>query len=107
MVTDEIAPAYSIKLDHKVSSCSFSPTQPQILFGLSNNSLHVFDLAQDTANLFTDISLPGHRSDVRSISLSSDDSLLVSTSQGTFFIYLIRILLEKNKTFIVFYIVSP
>lgn len=88
MVTDEVAPAYSIKLDHKISSCSFSPTQPQLLFGLSNNSLQIYNLSEDSAESFTEVSLPGHRSDVRSISLSSDDSLLVSTSQGNFFFFL-------------------
>ena len=29
------------------------------------------------------IDLPGHRSDIRSVSFSSDDTLLMSTSSGT------------------------
>lgn len=80
-VTDEIAPGYQIKAGHKVSSCSFSPVQPQLLLGLSNNSLMLYDLQEDSAEQSSEITLPGHRSDVRSLALSSDDSLLVSTSQ--------------------------
>lgn len=81
-VTDEVAPAYSIMAEQKVSSCCFSPTAPQLLLGMSNNALQMYDLEEDNSTLATSITLPGHRSDVRSVALSSDDALLVTTSQG-------------------------
>lgn len=62
----------------------------QILTALANNSLEIFTLppppsskapAVDPIKLYS-LDLPGHRSDVRSLCISSDDELLASASNG-------------------------
>ena len=83
-ITDEIGPAYKLKTSFKIASCDFSPIKPQILFALSNNGLELYDVEEKDAKESLKVLIPGHRSDVRSITLSNDDSLLLSTSQGTF-----------------------
>ena len=49
---------------------------------LHNNSLEVYELTEDTHSIVHTIDLPGHRSDVRSLTLSSDNTLLMSTSHN-------------------------
>ena len=63
----------------------------QILTSLANNSLEVYNLpppasskapAVEPIKLLT-LDLPGHRSDVRCLAVSSDDQLIASASHGT------------------------
>ncbi len=63
---------------------------PQIFFALSNNALEVFNVPKytkskesppESARLYS-LDLPGHRTDVRTLALSSDDTLLASASNG-------------------------
>ena len=63
---------------------------PQIFFALSNNAIEVYDVPKytkskenppESARLYS-LDLPGHRTDVRTLSLSSDDTLLASASNG-------------------------
>jgi U3 small nucleolar RNA-associated protein 12 len=62
----------------------------QLFFALSNNAIEVYSIPQYTkskenppeaARLYS-LDLPGHRTDVRTLSLSSDDTLLASASNG-------------------------
>ncbi|KAI0254369.1 WD-repeat-containing protein [Lactifluus subvellereus] len=63
----------------------------QLFFALSNNAIEVYSIPQYTkskeslpeaARLYS-LDLPGHRTDVRTLSLSSDDTLLASASNGS------------------------
>lgn len=63
---------------------------PQIFFALSNNALEVYNVPKytkskenplESARLYS-LDLPGHRTDVRTLSLSSDDTILASASNG-------------------------
>lgn len=65
---------------------------------LTNNSVEVFNLppplsskspAIDPIKLYS-LDLPGHRSDIRSLCISSDDSLLASASAGSLKIWNIK-----------------
>lgn len=65
----------------------------QLFLALSTNALEVHGIPQvtkfkdappDTVRLFS-IDFPGHRADVRTLCLSSDDTLLASASNGTSF----------------------
>lgn len=65
---------------------------------LTNNSLEVFTLpppasskapAVDPVRLYS-LDLPGHRSDIRTLSISSDDALLASASSGSLKIWNIK-----------------
>lgn len=62
----------------------------QVFFALSNNALEVYDVPKytksketppESARLYS-LDLPGHRTDVRTLSLSSDDTILASASNG-------------------------
>lgn len=63
----------------------------QVMASLANNSLEVYNLpppasskapAVETIKLLS-LDLPGHRSDVRCLAVSSDDQLIASASHGT------------------------
>lgn len=61
----------------------------QILFALNNNSLQTYSVplpdkatTHPEATLLHNVSTSGHRTDVRSLSLSSDDALLAAVSNG-------------------------
>ncbi|KAK0468320.1 WD40-repeat-containing domain protein [Desarmillaria tabescens] len=63
----------------------------QILLALSSNAIEVYNIPppvkskegpEEAIRLFS-VDLPGHRTDIRSLSLSSDDQLLASTSNGS------------------------
>ena len=64
---------------------------PQLLASLSNNALEVYNLpppasskapAVEPVKMLT-LDLPGHRSDVRCLAVSSDDQLIASASHGS------------------------
>lgn len=66
-------------------------SRSQILAALSNNSLEVYTLppppsskspAIEPIKQYT-LDIPGHRSDVRTLAVSSDDELVASAAQGT------------------------
>lgn len=62
----------------------------QLFFALSNNAVEVYNIPKyikskenppESTRLYS-LDLPGHRTDVRTLSLSSDDTLLASASNG-------------------------
>ncbi|XP_068652601.1 uncharacterized protein [Aristolochia californica] len=77
-----------LKTSKKISSFSFCPNTPKngalasLALSLNNNLLEVYSVHSDTTSKVLSIDLPGHRSDVRSVSLSSDNTLLMSTSHN-------------------------
>jgi U3 small nucleolar RNA-associated protein 12 len=62
----------------------------KLFVALSNNAIEVYNIPPPTkskdnsaeATLNYAVNLPGHRTDIRTLSLSSDDQLLVSASNG-------------------------
>jgi U3 small nucleolar RNA-associated protein 12 len=63
---------------------------PQIFLALASNALEVFNVPPPTkskelpeATRLFSLDLPGHRTDVRTLSLSSDDKMLASASNGS------------------------
>ncbi|KAJ3080298.1 hypothetical protein HK102_003159 [Quaeritorhiza haematococci] len=109
-IEDEIALTCIIRCSSKVRSFDFSPVRPTgaafagrmngaaedddgdssgpfgVLCALSNNSLELhqagLDSKEEPTKLAVTLDLQGHRSDVRSLALSSDDQLLASTSNS-------------------------
>lgn len=65
----------------------------QLCFALSNNAIEVYNIPTYTkskentpeATRLYSLDLPGHRTDVRTLALSSDDNLLASASNGMTF----------------------
>ncbi|XP_030493380.2 uncharacterized protein LOC115709420 [Cannabis sativa] len=77
----------TVRAGKKISSISFSPITPKsslatIALSLNNNLLEFYSIDSDAANKTLAIDLQGHRSDVRSVTLSSDNTLLMSTSHN-------------------------
>ncbi|KAL1919761.1 uncharacterized protein VTP21DRAFT_1692 [Calcarisporiella thermophila] len=96
--SDEIAPYQIIRTPAKVRSFDFAPVQEgersgfiKVLVALMNNSLEVYNVAlppkskseeiPDPSKIYS-VDLQGHRSDIRTVSLSSDDELLCTASNG-------------------------
>ncbi|GAA5920365.1 hypothetical protein JCM1841_005590 [Sporobolomyces salmonicolor] len=93
---DRLAVWSIVRTAGKVRSFSFAPEtakskgEVQILAALANNSLEVYNLppagsskapAVEPVKMYT-LDLPGHRSDVRCLAVSSDDQLIASASHG-------------------------
>ncbi|KAJ3011618.1 hypothetical protein HKX48_006726 [Thoreauomyces humboldtii] len=94
-ITDQIPRVAQVRCSAKVRSFDFSPGKLtgttngkegslQILCALSNNTIEVhaveFDNKEEPARLVSGVDIPGHRSDIRTLALSSDDEMLVTAS---------------------------
>ncbi|XP_031280863.1 WD repeat-containing protein 3 [Pistacia vera] len=77
----------TIRASKKISSISFCPIKPKsslatLALSLNNNLLEFYSIESSSNAKTLAIELPGHRSDVRSLTLSSDNTLLMSTSHN-------------------------
>ncbi|KDP29196.1 hypothetical protein JCGZ_16585 [Jatropha curcas] len=77
----------TVRATKKICSISFSPIIPKnslatLALSLNNNLLEFYSIESNTATKSLSIELQGHRSDVRSVTLSSDNSILMSTSHN-------------------------
>ena len=93
---DLFTPYLVIRASGKVRSFDFADEEhgkkenTHILLASSTNALEVYSIPQPTkskdnvpeANRVLSVELPGHRTDVRTLCLSSDDVLLASASNG-------------------------
>ena len=75
-----------LRSKHKIRSFAFSPETGRkgltavVALALHSNGLEVYDISDGSAELSRAVDLPGHRSDVRSLALSSDAGMLLTTS---------------------------
>ncbi|XP_021288979.1 WD repeat-containing protein 3 [Herrania umbratica] len=77
----------TVRASKKICSISFCPITPKkslasLALSLNNNLLEFYSIESGASTKTLAIELQGHRSDVRSITLSSDNSLLMSTSHN-------------------------
>nr|GMD58283.1 WD repeat-containing protein 3 [Ipomoea batatas] len=77
----------TLRAGKKICSISFCPVASKgslatLALSLNNNSLEFYAIESETATKTSSIELQGHRSDVRSVTLSSDNTLLMSTSHS-------------------------
>ena len=94
---DLFSPYLVIRANGKIRSFDFADEEhannkgtTQIFLALATNALEVYNIPPPTkskddppeASRVLSVDLPGHRSDVRTLSLSSDDALLASASSG-------------------------
>jgi U3 small nucleolar RNA-associated protein 12 len=84
-VSDALSSLQALRTGAKIRSFAFAPREDKVLLLLSNNTLelHHFDASEKKRIEFqkaTAVSAPGHRSDIRAVAISSDDSLLASVS---------------------------
>ncbi|MCL7047922.1 hypothetical protein MKW94_012302 [Papaver nudicaule] len=85
--TDVFKLLQTLRTSKKICSISFSPVKPKsgvatLALSLNNNLLEVHSIESETTTKTYSVELPGHRSDVRSVMLSSDNTLLMSTSHN-------------------------
>ncbi|KAJ8754057.1 hypothetical protein K2173_001955 [Erythroxylum novogranatense] len=76
-----------VRARKKICSISFCPVTPKnsmatLALSLNNNLLEFYSLESNASTNTFSIELQGHRSDVRSVTLSSDNTLLMSTSHN-------------------------
>ncbi|KLO08525.1 WD-repeat-containing protein [Schizopora paradoxa] len=96
-LVDRFTPYLVIRASGKVRSFSFSETESStkggvhILAALATNSVEVYnipapsktkDSAQEPTRLYA-LDRPGHRTDIRTLCVSSDDQLVASASNGS------------------------
>nr|GAT54036.1 predicted protein [Mycena chlorophos] len=103
-LVDLFTPHLVVRASGKVRSFSFGPDEPgsrgalQLFVALSSNALEVYTIpppvkSKETppeASRLYSVDLPGHRTDVRTLCLSSDDRLLASASNGSVKIWNIK-----------------
>ncbi|KAF6762715.1 WD-repeat-containing protein [Ephemerocybe angulata] len=94
---DKFTPHVVVRASGKVRSFNFAvettsqKNVAELMVALSNNALEVYNIPQPTksteappeATRNHSVSLPGHRADVRSLCLSSDDRILASAANGS------------------------
>ncbi|KAI9153754.1 hypothetical protein LWI28_016063 [Acer negundo] len=78
----------TIRAGKKICSISFCPTAPKnslasLALSLNNNLLEFYSIESTSNTKTLAIDLQGHRSDVRSLTLSADNTLLMSTSHNS------------------------
>ncbi|KAL3325988.1 hypothetical protein AABB24_036944 [Solanum stoloniferum] len=77
----------TLRAGKKISSISFSPVTSKnslatLALSLNNNLLEFHAIESNSTSKLSAIELQGHRADVRSVTLSSDNTLLMSTSHS-------------------------
>ncbi|TFK55785.1 WD40 repeat-like protein [Heliocybe sulcata] len=96
-LVDLFTPYLVVRASGKIRSFDFPSSDPgvkgntQLFVALASNALEVYNIPQPTkskeelpeATRMYSLDLPGHRTDVRTLSLSSDDMLLASASNGS------------------------
>ncbi|KAK6943894.1 WD40 repeat [Dillenia turbinata] len=86
-VTDVFKLLQTVRASKNISSISFCPITSKrslatLAMSLNNNLLEIYSIEKDSNVKTLSIELPGHRSVVRSLALSSDNTLLLSTSHN-------------------------
>lgn len=87
-VLDVFKPLQPVQPKKKICSISFSPITAKgslatLALSLDNNSLETYSIDSTSSEKRNAIELQGHRSVVRSVTLSSDNTLLMSTSHSS------------------------
>ncbi|KAG6519510.1 hypothetical protein ZIOFF_023004 [Zingiber officinale] len=88
VVSDVFKLLQMLRSSKKISSIAFSPSDPKVglatlSLSLNNNMLETHLVDSDKISKLYSIELQGHRSDIRSVTLSSDNDLLMSTSHNS------------------------
>lgn len=88
LVSDVFKLLQILRASKKICSIAFSPKVSSkdgfctLSLSLNNNTLETYSIEEGKAEKKHTVELQGHRSDIRSVRLSSDNSLLLSTSHN-------------------------
>ncbi|XP_049936725.1 uncharacterized protein LOC116265493 [Nymphaea colorata] len=89
VVSDVFRFLQTLQTKKKICSLSFCPAAPKnpfletVALSLNNNMIEVYSIQTDSSTKVHTVYLPGHRSDIRSVALSSDSTMLMSTSHDS------------------------
>ena len=104
-ITEVIIPCVTVRTGGKVRSIDWGAGRAsknlQLLTATANNQLEIYSIPikkKETKseseppeyNLMASVDMPGHRTDVRALALSSDDRMLASASNGSLKVWNIR-----------------
>uniref|UniRef100_A0A1D1Y8G0 WD repeat-containing protein 3 n=1 Tax=Anthurium amnicola TaxID=1678845 RepID=A0A1D1Y8G0_9ARAE len=87
-VSDVFKLLHILRASKKICSVAFCPLTPSnnalatLALSLNNNTLEAYSVENSAVTRTHAIELQGHRSDIRSIALSSDSTILLSTSHN-------------------------
>jgi U3 small nucleolar RNA-associated protein 12 len=87
LATDEFTQKRAIYTSSKLRSFTFRETKKgfiHILCSLSNNSVELYQMDEETCSKINGLEMAGHRSDIRAVCLSSDNSLLMSIANSIY-----------------------
>lgn len=88
VVTDVFKLLQVLRASKKICSVAFSPSNPpkgclaSLSLSLNNNVLETYSVDNEKVSKTHSIEIHGHRSDIRSLALNSEDNLLMSTSHN-------------------------
>ncbi|KAK7284988.1 hypothetical protein RJT34_19743 [Clitoria ternatea] len=87
IVADVFKLLHTIRASKKICSFSFCPITPKnslasVALSLNNNLVEFYSIEREDTKKTLAIDLQGHRSDIRSLALSSDNNYLMSTSHN-------------------------
>nr|QEX51144.1 WD repeat-containing protein 3 isoform X1 [Cymbidium ensifolium] len=88
LVSDVFKLLQVLRASKKICSVAFCPTVSTkgalgtLSMSLNNNMLETYSIEEGKVEKKHTVELPGHRSDIRSVTLSSDNTLLLSTSHN-------------------------
>uniref|UniRef100_A0A0D9Z262 Small-subunit processome Utp12 domain-containing protein n=1 Tax=Oryza glumipatula TaxID=40148 RepID=A0A0D9Z262_9ORYZ len=88
VVTDIFKLLHVLRVNKKICSVAFSPNNPPkgclatLSLSLNNNMLETYSVDNENVSKMYSIEMHGHRSDIRSLALNSEDNLLMSTSHN-------------------------
>ncbi|KAG0453300.1 hypothetical protein HPP92_025964 [Vanilla planifolia] len=89
LVSDVFKLSQTLRASKKICSIAFCPvditkgTIATLSLSLNNNILETYSIEEGKADKKYTVELQGHRSDIRSVTLSSDNTLLLSTSHNS------------------------
>uniref|UniRef100_M8C6Y1 WD repeat-containing 3-like protein n=1 Tax=Aegilops tauschii TaxID=37682 RepID=M8C6Y1_AEGTA len=88
VVTDVFKLLQVLRTSKKICSVAFSPSNPPkgclatLSLSLNNNVLETYSVDNEKVSKMYSVEIHGHRSDIRSLALNSEDNLLMSTSHN-------------------------
>lgn len=88
VVTDVFKLLQVLRASKKICSVIFSPSNPPkgclatLSLSLNNNMIETYSVDNEKVSKMYSIEIHGHRSDIRSLALNSEDNLLMSTSHN-------------------------
>jgi U3 small nucleolar RNA-associated protein 12 len=80
--SDELVLCYFFSASHRLYRAAAQPGRSAVAFVTNRNQLLTYRVGSKESSVELDVEQPGHRSDVRAVSLNSNDAQLLSASES-------------------------